>query len=221
MNSSKHILTVESLGIRRSERWLFRDLSFSLCAGEAMQIVGQNGAGKTSLLRSVCGLLNYQEGSFNWIEQDEQPCVPVFLGHLAAVKAELSVLENLQYHPIGGKFMDNKAIEDAIDEVGLTYYADTAARKLSAGQTRRVGLARLLLADTQCWVLDEPFTSLDVEGCAWLESKITKFVRAGGAVLLTSHQPVHLEDEPRILELKPAQTEYEAFLVNSMQEDDA
>lgn len=201
-SNSSPLLTVKSLGIRRSERWLFRDLDFQLSNGEVIQVVGQNGAGKTSLLRSLCGLLPHAEGDINWHEINENPCLPIFLGHLPAVKPELTVLENLLYHPLGGEFIAEDLIEDAIDEVRLGYYADTPARHLSAGQTRRVGLARLLLVKTECWVLDEPFTSLDVEGCAWLEQKITEFVNKGGSVLLTSHQTVNLVESPRILEIK-------------------
>ena len=200
-NDSALILKVNELGIRRSERWLFRELNFELMAGEVVQIIGQNGAGKTSLMRSLCGLLTQREGKIEWQTIDGEPCLPIFLGHLSAVKPELSVLENLLYHPIGGQFFDEAVIESAIAEVGLSYYADTSARNLSAGQTRRVGLARLLLAQTKCWILDEPFTSLDVEGCSWLESKISDFVTAGGSVLLTSHQSVNLKIAPRILEL--------------------
>ena len=204
-NQDNLIITVESLGIRRSERWLFRDLNFQLTHGEVIQVVGQNGAGKTSLLRSLCGLLPHAEGSINWCEIDDNPCLPIFLGHLPAVKPELSVLENLLYHPLAGKFFSEDTIEKAIDEVLLSAYVDTPARHLSAGQTRRVGLARLLLSETNCWVLDEPFTSLDVEGCAWLEQKISEFAKRGGAVLLTSHQPVHLAESPRLLEIKPTE----------------
>jgi len=199
---SRQILTVDSLGIRRSERWLFRDMSFQLDSGEVIQVIGQNGAGKTSMLRSLCGLLPHAEGDINWCEIDERPCLPIFLGHLPAVKPELSVLENLLYHPIAGKFVAEDIIEDAITEVGLSWYADTPARHLSAGQTRRVGLARLLIADTPCWILDEPFTSLDVEGCSWLEQKIEQYVAKGGSVLLTSHQTINLSQAPRILEIK-------------------
>ena len=207
MNSQNNpILKVDSLGIRRSERWLFRDLSFQLIHGEVIQVIGQNGSGKTSLLRSLCGLLPHAEGSIGWREVDDNPCLPIFLGHLPAVKPELSVLENLLYHPLAGKFFTEEIIINAIDEVLLSAYVDTPARHLSAGQTRRVGLARLLLADTECWVLDEPFTSLDVEGCAWLEQKITEFTNKGGSVLLTSHQPVNLSETPRMLEIKFSET---------------
>jgi heme exporter protein A len=196
------ILTVKSLGIRRSERWLFRDLDFQLEEADVLQVIGTNGSGKTSLLRSLCGLLNAAEGDIVWHESDGKVCVPLFLGHLAAVKPELTVMENLLYHPIGGEFLDEQLIEDAIEEVGLSYYSDSAARKLSAGQIRRVGLARLTLAKTKCWILDEPFTSLDAGGCSWLEAKITQFKDSGGSVILTSHQPVNLQQSPRILEIK-------------------
>lgn len=207
-DTSSHILKVNSLGIRRSERWLFRELNFQLSAGEVIQVVGQNGSGKTSLMRSLCGLLPHAEGEISWREIDDNPCLPIFLGHLPAVKPELTVLENLLYHPLGGKFIEEQRIEEAIEEVRLSYYADTPARHLSAGQTRRVGLARLLLVETECWVLDEPFTSVDVEGCAWLEQKISAFVKKGGSVLLTSHQSVNLAVAPRILEIRaPEATE--------------
>ncbi len=200
-NKTDQVLSVSSLGIRRSERWLFRQLDFQLFAGQIIQVTGQNGAGKTSLLRSLCGLLPHAEGNIHWQMADDEPILPIFLGHLAAVKPELSVLENLQYHPIGGLFSSDEDIEQAIEEVRLSYYADTPARHLSAGQTRRVGLARLLLSKTRCWVLDEPFTSLDVEGCLWLETKIVEFVQSGGSVIFTSHQATNLTIPPRVVKL--------------------
>ncbi len=193
INNSNQVLVVNSLGIRRSERWLFRNLNFELASGEVIQVVGKNGAGKTSLLRSLCGLLPHAEGEFTWSEDNGEVSLPVFLGHLPAVKPELTVMENLKYHPLGGKFISEQAIEAAIDQVRLGEYFDIPARNLSAGQTRRVGLARLLLADANCWVLDEPFTSLDVEGCRWLENKISDFVIQGGSVLITSHQAISLD----------------------------
>ncbi|TQV86431.1 cytochrome c biogenesis heme-transporting ATPase CcmA [Aliikangiella coralliicola] len=199
------ILTVTNLGIRRSERWLFRDLNFELKSGEVIQVVGENGAGKTSLLRSLCGLLPYARGEAKWAEIDESECLPLFLGHLPAVKPELTVFENLKFHPIAGEFATESQIEAAIEEVQLGFYLDTQARYLSAGQVRRVGLARLLIAQTPCWILDEPFTSLDVDGCHWLEGKIDDFAKNGGCVLLTSHQSIHLPTPPKLLELSNAE----------------
>lgn len=201
INLGKAVLTVEKLGIRRSERWLFRHLDFTLMAGETIQVVGENGAGKTSLLRSLCGLLSHAEGEIRWCEVNEQPCLPLYLGHLPAVKPELTVFENLKYHPVGTRFYPDEKIEAAIEQVRLGDYLETPARYLSAGQTRRVGLARLLLAETTCWILDEPFTSLDKEGCRWLQQQIGGFTAGGGAVMLTSHQAVDLKESPRIVAL--------------------
>jgi len=204
-NKTDQVLSIKSLGIRRSERWLFRELDFQLQAGEVIQVVGPNGAGKTSLLRSICGLLPHAEGQVNWKSINDISVLPIFLGHLPAVKPELSVLENLLYHPLAGQFVSQDKIELAIDEVGLSFYSDTAARHLSAGQIRRVGLARLLLAKTDCWILDEPFTSLDIDGCHWLEEKIASFVKQGGSVLLTSHQAINLTVPLKLLELDQAE----------------
>jgi len=208
--SENTILSVSKLGVRRSERWLFRDLTFQLSVGEILQVVGRNGAGKTSLLRTLCGLLSNIEGNIQWHERhanselnanlDAQ--LPLFVGHLPAVKMELSVFENLKYHPLNGTFADSNQISEAIDEVGLTEYTYTATRYLSAGQIRRVALARLLLTKSNCWILDEPFTSLDVGGCQWLEEKMQEFAKQGGSVIITSHQEVHLTPEPTVLELK-------------------
>ncbi len=194
------ILSVSSLGLRRSERWLFRDLSFQLQAGEIIQVVGPNGSGKTSLLRALCGLLYVAEGEINW-GSDELDVLPFYQGHHAAVKPELTVFENLKLHPLGGRFFSDKQIDKAILAVNLGGYEDESARRLSAGQTRRVGLARLLLTQSSCWVLDEPFTSLDVDGCAWLEKQIEQFVEAGNSVLITSHQKMQLKLTPRIIDL--------------------
>ena len=109
-------------------------------------------------------------------------------------------------HPIAGKFASINDIEKAIIEVHLQGYEDVPARKLSAGQVRRVGLARLLLAGVlakdACWILDEPFTSLDVEGCHWLELQISRYISQGGCVLLTSHQAMNLEISPRLIQLE-------------------
>jgi heme exporter protein A len=186
------MLNVTALGIRRSERWLFRGLSFSLSTGEALQIFGENGSGKTSLLRCLCGLLSEAEGKVEWDETIQ----PIFLGHLAAVKTELSVYENLALHPIGAKFPSEDRILKAIIDVNLATYEEEPAHRLSAGQLRRVALARLLLADSKCWILDEPFTSLDVDGCSWLEQLISKFIKNGGTVIFTSHQPINLGTQP-------------------------
>jgi heme exporter protein A len=194
MQSAGHtILKTTQLGLRRSERWLFQNLSFSLSTGQVIQVTGENGSGKTSLLRCVCGLLPQQTGEVDWQIEAEEPIIPLFFGHSPSIKTELTVMENLLYHPVNGRFYDEPEIEQALYEVGLGNYLDRMARHLSAGQTRRVGLARLLFADSKCWILDEPFTALDVKACQWLEGVISRFAQQGGAVLITSHQPMQLD----------------------------
>ena len=205
MESNKLILEVSALGVRRSERWLFRGLDFTLSGAEMIQVVGENGAGKTSLLRCLCGLLSKAEGTINWAEQVQ----PIYLGHLAAVKPELSVFENLSLHPVASRFPSENKVLQAIIDVNLDGYEEELARRLSAGQVRRVALARLLLADSPCWILDEPFTSLDKAGCAWLEEKIADYVAAGGSLIVTSHQKIELPIQPKLIEIKRLpQSEY-------------
>lgn len=209
MNSqASTILTIKGLGLRRSERWLFQELSTEISAGQAVQITGTNGAGKTSLLRALCGLLPYQEGEVWWQLVDGLPLIPTYIGHLPAVKADLTVLENIQYHPINGQFYNEQQVETVIIKVGLGEYIDRMAKHLSAGQIRRVALARLLLSDAKCWILDEPFTALDKNACAWLEQVISDFVKQGGAVLLTSHQSVDLDVPIKEMPLKANMSDY-------------
>ena len=98
------LLDVTDLGLRRSERWLFRNLSFQVTSGEIVHVTGENGIGKTSLLRCLCGLLSAQEGKINWRHEQDEPILPLFLGHAATVKPELTVLENLSLHPVNRKF---------------------------------------------------------------------------------------------------------------------
>lgn len=209
MNTSKtHVLEVTRLGLRRSERWLFQNLSYKLYPGEVIQATGNNGAGKTSMLRCVCGLLPQQEGNVQWQTIEDEPIIPLFFGHLPAIKSDLTVMENLLYHPINGQFYSEEVIERALFEVGLQHYVDRLAKHLSAGQTRRVGLARLLIADARCWVLDEPFTALDVKACRWLEGVISDYVKQGGAVLVTSHQPIELSVEIKEMRIEEDMSQY-------------
>ncbi|RMH44170.1 MAG: cytochrome c biogenesis heme-transporting ATPase CcmA [Gammaproteobacteria bacterium] len=192
-------LQTEQLGVRRSERWLFRRLDLELDQGELVQITGANGAGKTTLLRTLCGLIEPNEGRVKWFLENDAS--PMYLGHKACVKAELTALENLLLHPVNGRRVTEEQALDALAEVGLAEYVDSPVRYLSAGQGRRVALARLLLSDTMVWVLDEPFTAIDVEGCQWLEGLISTFVSNGGAVVLTSHQPLRWSSQIRAIDI--------------------
>jgi heme exporter protein A len=195
-STGEPLLEVRSLGLARGGRELFRDLSFDVRGGQLWQVEGPNGAGKTSLLRILCGLSRYGfEGSV------QRRAAPVYLGHRPAVKGLLSPRENLAWHVGGdGRYTDDD-IEGALANVGLNGYEDVPSYTLSAGQHRRVNLARLYLAAASLWILDEPFTAIDREGVADLERLLAAHIANGGATVITSHQALRFESEIHRIQL--------------------
>jgi heme exporter protein A len=190
------LLSVRGLGLERSGRELFANLSFAVDPGQLIQVEGANGAGKTSLLRILAGLSRYgYEGDLTRPEQ------LLFLGHKSAVKGLLTPRENLLWHPAGEARPSLADIDGALAQVGLSGYEDVASHSLSAGQQRRVNLARLYLSNTPLWLLDEPFTAIDRAGVAALEARLVEHVDGGGSVLLTSHQPLSVNVPVRRLSL--------------------
>jgi heme exporter protein A len=190
------LLQTIELYCERDERPLVENLSISLQAGCIYQLEGPNGSGKTSLLRVLCGLSSRYRGQLLWrgqpidqLRADFQAQL-LYLGHSSGVKAVLTARENLAWHASLHGLTGPAAqqlIEAALTRVGLYGYEDTPCYTLSAGQQRRVGLARLFLGDAALWVLDEPFTAIDKQGVAELKQWIAEFAAAGGAVLLTTH----------------------------------
>jgi heme exporter protein A len=177
------LLEVDDLSLERGGRELFRDLSFKVFPSQLLQLEGANGAGKTSLLRILAGLSRYGYGG-----RVQRPAPLLYLGHQPAVKAMLTPRENLAWHVAGEAVHPNAKIENALASVGLYGYEDVPSHALSAGQQRRVSLARLYLSPCPLWLLDEPFTAIDTEGVSELEKLMQKHVEQGGAVILTSHQ---------------------------------
>lgn len=192
------LLEAHRLGIERGGRELFRDLSLQVAAGDIVHLRGANGAGKTTLLRILAGLSRH--GHDGTVKSSADA---LFLGHHSAVKGLLSPRENLQWHPSGEAFDDGAAIDAALDAVGLRGYEDVPAAQLSAGQQRRVDLARLYLSRRPLWVLDEPFTAIDVHGVARLQERFLRHVATRGAVLLTSHQALDVDHPVRMVDLAP------------------
>lgn len=181
----------------RSDEALFKAVNFSLNSGDIVQVVGPNGAGKTTLLRSLCGLYNDYQGDILWQNQSWQSRFYdfshslLYLGHTPGVKKSLTAAENLRwYTSIQQGVSARSNIENALAQVGLDDYADTLCQEMSAGQLRRVALARLYISQRSLWVLDEPFTAIDVLGVSQLEKHLQNHVQHGGTVLLTTHQPL-------------------------------
>lgn len=190
------LMVAEELSLTRGGRELFSNLSFEVNSGHLMQVEGGNGAGKTSLLRILSGLSRYgYEGSV------KHHAAMLFLGHQPAVKALLSPRENLRWHVSGRGSYSDEEMDAALQQVGLYGYEDVPSHSLSAGQHRRVNLARLYLADVPLWLLDEPFTAIDKAGVQALEALLVKQVSRGGAVVLTSHQSLRVEYQVHMLSL--------------------
>jgi len=185
-------LVASELSCIKRDRVLFDRLSFSLQSGQLVYLRGPNGAGKTSLLRILCGLSQPESGTITW---QSQPLGEhwfkdlIYVGHKPGVNGALTAIENLAFwcrqHSVSVS-LDH--LYHVLAELGLVGMEDVPCRTLSAGQQRRVALSRLWLKSAKVWILDEPFTALDVKGVAQLEDKMKAHVDAGGAVLTTSHQ---------------------------------
>ncbi|WP_318488792.1 cytochrome c biogenesis heme-transporting ATPase CcmA [Photobacterium leiognathi] len=200
------MLSVADLSCVRDERLLFDELSFTISSGELVQIEGHNGAGKTTLLRIIAGLGRADSGQVFWNQEDIHTAREdfhqelLFLGHQTGVKRELTAFENLAFFQAmhkcnegsdlkgSPKVTGDDALWQALAHVGLAGREDVPAGQLSAGQQRRVALARLWLSNHKLWVLDEPLTAIDKQGVKVLENLFLSHVERGGMVLLTTHQ---------------------------------
>lgn len=191
------MLEVSNLACSRGDHRLFSKLSFSLSAGQIMQVQGANGSGKTSLLRALCGFLMPDEGDIIWRgesirELDEEYYAEMmYLGHLNAIKDELSGLENLRISAgLSGVKLDEKEAIDALRRMGLRGREMLPTKVLSQGQRRRVALARMLVNDAKLWILDEPLAALDVGAVALIQELIAEHLARQGMVIFTTHQPL-------------------------------
>lgn len=193
------MLKVANLECARGDRRLFTGLGFDLAGGTLLHVRGPNGAGKTTLLRTLCGLVEPEQGDITWggesIRQlgGDYRRELIYLGHLNGIKYELTPLENLRVlGRLADAPVDEAALEQALKRMGLARCIDLPVKVLSQGQKRRVALARLLLQPAKLWVLDEPFTALDVTAVELLQDLIREHVARGGMVILTTHQDVAL-----------------------------
>ena len=193
----------------RGDRTLFSELNFSVQSGELLYLKGHNGSGKTSLLRILSGLMLQAEGEVRWHGEnirklrDEYQKELLYIGHLPGIKADLTALENLRVNnALGGYAISEDEAWDALGKIGLKGREDLPTRVLSQGQQRRVALARMLVSKAKLWILDEPFTALDVKAVEMLQNVLGAHVKNGGSIILTTHQEFSVENtEVRMLHL--------------------
>ena len=191
-----------SLSCVKGNRVLFDRLDLSIGAGQAYQITGPNGAGKTSLLRILCGLSRPEEGEVFWQGQpiDSDPgefrSALSYIGHAPGIKLDLTARENLMFAAALLPCANGVTVEEALGRVGLQLASDLICRHLSAGQHRRVAIARLYLTDAKLWILDEPLAAIDQDGIRTVSDLIDAHLDRGGLAVLTSHQALDLRRHP-------------------------
>lgn len=190
---------MQNLSCEKRDRLLFDNLNFEINPGELWHIQGMNGAGKTSLLRILCGLSQPTSGQVLWQQQDitrqrdEYYHQLIYLGHKPGVNLSLTACDNLKFWCQQHAVTQNQDFYPLLAQIGLVGLEDIPAGHLSAGQLRRVALCRLWLKNTKLWILDEPFTALDVRGIELLKNRMKQHLAYGGLIVLTSHQQLELD----------------------------
>ncbi len=192
-------LNVEYLSCQRGYNQLFENLSFQLNSGELLRITGTNGSGKTSLLKILAGLSEAEQGrvtlgKYRVKSQQYQQAV-LYLGHLPALSGELSCIENLEFLTGLNQPVERSKLTKVLGQIGLDGYENEYCEKLSAGQKRRVILTSLFVSNAKIWLLDEPFTALDLQGVAMIEKCISQHCKQGGICLFTTHQKCTLPNQ--------------------------
>ncbi len=192
------LLSGTDLCLLRGDRCLFKGLNFALSAGELMLVRGPNGSGKTSLLRSIAGLIGLEKGYISWqgapTEKDRQSFSSdvVWMTHRVGFKADLTLVENLRFET-GLRPATLGDIDRILDRLSLARLTELPLRFLSAGQQRRVALARMLISDARIWLMDEPFANLDAGGHDLVIELIADHLAKNAICVLAAHQDLELE----------------------------
>lgn len=199
-------LSGKDLCLLRGDRCLFQKLDFALDSGELLLVEGKNGCGKTSLLRAITGLLEFETGQIDWRGQSVLANHQAFrsdlvwLSHRVGFKGDLTLLENLSFET-GLRATAGDLLESSLERLGLTQLTRLPFRALSAGQQRRVALARMLMAKAPLWMMDEPFTNLDTSGQALVREVMAEHLARDGLCVVASHQNIELDAPVRRVQL--------------------
>jgi len=207
MNSAAVGLCVDQVHVWRGDRHVLKGISLELRPRELLHVAGPNGAGKTTLLRVATGLLRPEQGSVAWFGKSiarapsEYQSALAYASHETALKGDLTALENLRFM-VGMKRRAAPAeLRECLGRAGVAGCADLPVRVLSAGQRRRVVMARILAARAVLWLLDEPFTNLDAAGSALMSALLEDHVNGGGMALVVAHHDLKLQATQRRMEL--------------------
>jgi heme exporter protein A len=208
MNTAADGLRVDKVHIWRGDRHVLKGVSLELHRGELMHVSGPNGTGKTTLLRVVSGLLRPEQGAVLWggrsiaAAREAYQVDLAYASHEPALKADLTALENLRFTVGLRRRVTAQELRDRLERTGVGACADLPARVLSAGQRRRVAMARVLAFQAPLWLLDEPYTNLDAAGAGLLSGLLDEHVQAGGLALVVAHQELDLATRTRHLRLQ-------------------
>jgi heme exporter protein A len=200
-------LNATDLTLFRGDRCLFKDLSFALNPGELLLLEGKNGSGKTSLLRAIAGLLELESGTIHWNdapisrERQEFQNSLVWMSHRVGFKGDLTLVENLEYE---SKLRPQSTadLDDTLKQLNLGKLRRLPMRSLSAGQQRRVALARMLMSSAILWMMDEPVSNLDSEGRELAVHLLGKHLGAGGMAIVAAHQDINLDVPTQKIQLQ-------------------
>ena len=192
------MLSAANLFCERDDRVLFQGLNFDIEEGQVLQIVGSNGSGKTTLMRILCGLNDGYKGMISWYGEEISGQIEnfyqslLYIGHRVGVNKVLTPIENLRWSCSLQAQLEDEQLMDALSTFGLRGFEESQCFTLSAGQQQRVSLAKLLVSPAKLWVLDEPFTTLDLRAVQQLENLVAAHADAGGAVMITTHHDLKI-----------------------------
>jgi heme exporter protein A len=207
MNSPTTSLAVEKVHVWRGDRHVLQGVSVEVSPRQLLHVSGPNGTGKTTLLRVISGLLRPEHGSVTWLGRSiiryrsEYQAALAYCAHEPALKGDLTALENLRFTVGLRRRLAKEELRLALERTGVAACGDLPARVLSAGQRRRVSLARVLAMKAPLWLLDEPYANLDTAGSELVSQLLEEHVEAGGIALVVAHRDLALNCPVRRLEL--------------------